>query len=87
LLLALAIVNRLRDKLSYRFWRRAHYLNFAVWVGSTLHGMYTGHRRPDAALCRSDHARPRRRRLVDHERREDCAPCAASRRGSRRAPS
>jgi hypothetical protein len=35
-------VNRLRDKLSYRFWRRAHYLNFAVWVGSTLHGVYTG---------------------------------------------
>jgi methionine sulfoxide reductase heme-binding subunit len=42
LLLALAIVNRLRDKLSYHFWRRAHYLNFAVWVGSTLHGIYTG---------------------------------------------
>jgi sulfoxide reductase heme-binding subunit YedZ len=42
LLLTLAIVNRLRDKLSYRFWRRAHYLNFAVWVGSTLHGVYTG---------------------------------------------
>jgi predicted ferric reductase len=42
LLLALAIVNRLRDRLSYRFWRRAHYLNFAVWVGSTLHGVYTG---------------------------------------------
>jgi methionine sulfoxide reductase heme-binding subunit len=42
LLLALAIVNRLRDKLSYRFWRRAHYLNFVVWVGSTLHGVYTG---------------------------------------------
>jgi predicted ferric reductase len=42
LLLALAIVNRLRDKLSYRFWRRAHYLNFAVWIGSTLHGVLTG---------------------------------------------
>jgi sulfoxide reductase heme-binding subunit YedZ len=42
LLLALAIVNRWRDKLSYRFWRRAHYLNFAAWVGSTLHGIYTG---------------------------------------------
>jgi predicted ferric reductase len=42
LLLALAIVNRLRDKLSYRFWRRAHYLNFPVWVGSTLHGVLTG---------------------------------------------
>jgi methionine sulfoxide reductase heme-binding subunit len=42
MLLALAIVNRLRDKLSYRFWRRAHYLNFAVWAGSTLHGIYTG---------------------------------------------
>jgi len=42
LLLALAIVNRMRDKLSYGFWRRAHYVNFAVWVGSTLHGLLTG---------------------------------------------
>jgi methionine sulfoxide reductase heme-binding subunit len=31
LLLALAITNRYRKRLSYRFWRRAHYLNFAVW--------------------------------------------------------
>ena len=42
LLVALAIANRLKDKLSYRFWRRTHYLNFAVWGGSTLHGVFTG---------------------------------------------
>jgi predicted ferric reductase len=30
LLVALAVTNRYRARLSYRFWRRAHYLNFAV---------------------------------------------------------
>ncbi len=43
LLLALAITNRLRNtRVSYRFWRRAHYLNFAVWVGATLHSLGSG---------------------------------------------
>jgi len=43
LLLALAITNRLRDlHISYRFWRRAHYLNFAVWTGATLHSLGSG---------------------------------------------
>ena len=31
LLLALAIANRYRKRLSYRLWRRTHYLEFAVW--------------------------------------------------------
>jgi hypothetical protein len=42
LLIALAIANHYRRRLSYRFWRRTHYLNFVVWVGATLHGLATG---------------------------------------------
>ncbi len=42
LLLALAITNRYRDRLPYRFWRRAHYLNFAVWGAATAHGLGSG---------------------------------------------
>ena len=42
LLLALAITNRYRKRLSYRFWRRAHYLNFAVWGLALFHGIFTG---------------------------------------------
>jgi methionine sulfoxide reductase heme-binding subunit len=43
LLVALAITNRLRNRsLPYRFWRRAHYLNFAVWGGATLHNLGSG---------------------------------------------
>jgi sulfoxide reductase heme-binding subunit YedZ len=43
LLLALAVTNKLRNvKISYQFWRRAHYLNFAVWGAATLHGLGSG---------------------------------------------
>ena len=42
LLLALAITNRYRKRLSYRFWRRAHYLNFAVWGLALFHGIFAG---------------------------------------------
>lgn len=42
LLLALAITNHYRRRLPYRFWRRAHYLNFAVWTAATLHGVGSG---------------------------------------------
>ena len=42
LLLALAITNHYRDRMPYAFWRRAHYLNFAVWVAATLHGLGSG---------------------------------------------
>ena len=42
LLLALAITNHYRDRLSYRFWRRAHYLNFVVWTFATIHGIASG---------------------------------------------
>jgi len=42
LLLALAVTNHYRDRLPYRFWRRAHYLNFAVWGAATMHGLGSG---------------------------------------------
>jgi methionine sulfoxide reductase heme-binding subunit len=43
LLLALAVTNRLRNrKFSYRFWRRAHYLNFVVWGAATVHNLGSG---------------------------------------------
>jgi methionine sulfoxide reductase heme-binding subunit len=42
LLFALAITNRYRKRLSYRFWRRAHYVNFAVWGLALAHGLAAG---------------------------------------------
>lgn len=42
LLVALAITNHYRRRLPYRFWRRAHYLNFAVWGFASLHGLMSG---------------------------------------------
>ena len=42
LLLALAVTNRYRDRLPYAFWRRAHYLNLAVWTAATVHGLGSG---------------------------------------------
>jgi sulfoxide reductase heme-binding subunit YedZ len=42
LLLALAITNHYRKRFSYRFWRRAHYLNFAVWGLALVHGVFAG---------------------------------------------
>jgi sulfoxide reductase heme-binding subunit YedZ len=42
LLVALAITNRYRRQLSHRFWRRAHYLNFAVWILALAHGIAAG---------------------------------------------
>ena len=35
LLLALAITNRLRDRMPYARWRTFHYANFAVWTAAT----------------------------------------------------
>jgi sulfoxide reductase heme-binding subunit YedZ len=42
LLLALAITNHYRKRLRYAFWRKAHYLNFAVWGFASLHGLMAG---------------------------------------------
>jgi methionine sulfoxide reductase heme-binding subunit len=42
LLVALAITNRYRRRIPYRYWRRMHYLNFAVWAGATVHGIGSG---------------------------------------------
>jgi hypothetical protein len=41
--LALAGRSRLKPKrLSYRLWRRTHYLNFAVWALALVHGITSG---------------------------------------------
>ena len=42
LLVALAVTNRFRKKLPYRFWRRVHMLNFVVWVLALGHGIAAG---------------------------------------------
>jgi len=42
LLLALAVTNRYRKRISYSLWRRLHYLNFAVWIAATAHGLGAG---------------------------------------------
>ena len=51
LLLALAVTNHYRDRLDYAFWRKAHYLNFAVWAAAGLHGLGSGTDR-SAAVAR-----------------------------------
>jgi hypothetical protein len=42
LLVALAITNALRGRIPYRWWRRIHILNFAVWGAATVHGIGAG---------------------------------------------
>jgi sulfoxide reductase heme-binding subunit YedZ len=42
LLVALAVANRFKARLSYRFWRRTHYANFGVWALSLVHGVAAG---------------------------------------------
>lgn len=42
LLLALAITNHYRKRMPYRYWRLAHYANFAVWTLASLHGIFSG---------------------------------------------
>ncbi len=50
LLVALAITNRFRARLPYRFWRRAHYASFAVWLAASVHGFMSGTDRDQAWL-------------------------------------
>lgn len=42
LLVALAVTNRYRKRVPYGWWRRAHTLNFAVWVLALVHGLAAG---------------------------------------------
>ena len=42
LLLALAITNHYRKRMPYRWWRVAHYANFAVWSLASVHGIFAG---------------------------------------------
>lgn len=39
---ALAVTNRLRNRIPYRLWRRAHTLELLVWLGATAHGLGAG---------------------------------------------
>jgi sulfoxide reductase heme-binding subunit YedZ len=51
LLLAIAITNHYRDRgVRYAVWRKVHYLNLAVWLGATVHGLGTGTDRGSAWL-------------------------------------
>ena len=42
LLVAIAVSNHYRKRLPHGLWRRLHYLNFAVWVAATGHGLGAG---------------------------------------------
>ncbi len=42
LLVALGIANRYRKQLGHMFWKRTHYLNFAVWALALVHGLAAG---------------------------------------------
>ncbi len=42
LLVAISVTNRLRSRLPYGVWRRAHYATLAVWLLATAHGILTG---------------------------------------------
>ena len=50
LLLAFALANRYRKRISYRLWRRLHYLNFVVWAAASAHGLGAGTDRGSAWL-------------------------------------
>ena len=51
ILLALAVTNHYRKRMPYGFWRKAHYLNFAVWTLASLHGLMAGTDRGAAWLA------------------------------------
>ena len=40
--LAVVVTGWLRPKIGYAWWRRLHYLTFAVWLLATLHGLGNG---------------------------------------------
>jgi hypothetical protein len=42
LLVALAVTNHYRKRMPHRYWRAAHYLNFAVWGAASVHGIFAG---------------------------------------------
>lgn len=51
LLVALAVTNHYRERIPYGFWRKAHYLNFAVWMLASVHGLMAGTDRGAAWLA------------------------------------
>ena len=97
LLLALAVTNHYRRRLRLPFWRRAHYLNFAVWTARHPSRPRKRHR-PQLALAARQLRGRRLRRLSSRRlaaRRESAParatrltrrPSRAARGGSRRRP-
>ena len=51
ILLALAVTNHYRKRMPHRYWRLAHYLNFAVWTLASIHGLMSGTDRGAAWLA------------------------------------
>ncbi len=64
LLVAVSVTNRLRGRLPYRVWRRAHYATLGVWLLATVHGILSGTDRGETwlQLLYGVHRRGRRRR-------------------------
>ena len=69
LLAALAITNRYRKQLPHAFWRRAHYLNFAVWLLALVHGIAAGTDSTTTLGARHVRRLGRRRRGADRQAR------------------
>ena len=65
LMVALALTNRYRRQLPYRFWRRAHYANFAVWLFALVHGIASGTDTGTVWGAATVRGRGRRRRRAD----------------------
>ena len=84
LLVAVAITNRLRSRLPYRFWRRAHYATLAVWLLATVHGILSGSDRSQTWLLvlYGVDRRARRRCPGASFRSALCRPAEARRSGS-----
>jgi predicted ferric reductase len=47
LMAAVGVTNAMRKQIPHRYWRRAHYLTFAVWLTATVHGLLAGTDRAD----------------------------------------
>lgn len=93
LLVALAISNHYRKRISYALWRRLHYFNFVVWIAATAHGLGAGTDSGSTAfllmytvsvvtigalaLRRFNRPRPSVPSMGDHGARREVAPVTA----------
>jgi sulfoxide reductase heme-binding subunit YedZ len=92
LLLALAVTNHYRKRISYSLWRKLHFLNFAVWIAATAHGLGAGSDSGSTAFLlmyaltagavgalalRRYYRRPSVPSMRDHAARSEVAPASA----------